>query len=251
MSTRCLPAETPGAQGLAGFPRGPPSTLPSTHFFAPILEAPAIAAKIFEISENVWGYDKDTKIFYVNDAYDTITESSAESIATDILDVVYFTVDSETKVLDTVFIVDKTATNPGTPSTPGTIAGTSSTSSNSDAALKAEAQGAYTFEAGTAFNGISDIAGGIENNIFFKFDTTAANQNVVLKINQSNGTNVYTEGAAPATAGGHYFYVQVTGSALNNAGSGSLKNTALTSGNYTWSITSSGATLVSGTFSIA
>ena len=198
-----------------------------------------------------WAYDKDTKIFYVNDAYDTITESSAESIATDILDVVYFTVDSETKVLDTVFIVDKTATNPGTPSTPGTIAGTSSTSSNSDAALKAEAQGAYTFEAGTAFNGISDIAGGIENNIFFKFDTTAANQNVVLKINQSNGTNVYTEGAAPATAGGHYFYVQVTGSALNNAGSGSLKNTALTSGNYTWSITSSGATLVSGTFSIA
>ena len=57
MSTQCLPAETPGAQGLAGFPRGPPSTLPSTHFFAPIPETPAIAAKIFEISENIWGYD--------------------------------------------------------------------------------------------------------------------------------------------------------------------------------------------------
>ena len=57
MSTRWLPAETPGAQGLAGFPRGSPSTLPSTHFFAPIPETPAIAAKIFEISENVWGYD--------------------------------------------------------------------------------------------------------------------------------------------------------------------------------------------------
>ena len=60
MSTRCLPAETPGAQGLAGFPRGSPSTLPSTHFFAPILETPEIAAKIFEISENIWGYDIDT-----------------------------------------------------------------------------------------------------------------------------------------------------------------------------------------------
>ena len=57
MSTRCLPAETPGAQGFAGFPRGSPSTLPSTQFFAPIPEAPAISAKIFEISENVWGYD--------------------------------------------------------------------------------------------------------------------------------------------------------------------------------------------------
>ena len=57
MSTRCLPAETPGAQGLAGFPRRRPSTLPSTHFFTPILEAPAIAAKFFEISENIWGYD--------------------------------------------------------------------------------------------------------------------------------------------------------------------------------------------------
>ena len=57
MSTRCLPAETPGAQGLAGFPERPPSTLPSTHFFAPIPETPAIAAKIFEISPNVWGYD--------------------------------------------------------------------------------------------------------------------------------------------------------------------------------------------------
>ena len=53
MSTRCLPAETPGAQGLAGFPRGSPSTLPSTQFFTLILETPAIAAKIFEISENV------------------------------------------------------------------------------------------------------------------------------------------------------------------------------------------------------
>ena len=60
MSTRCLPAETPGAQGLAGFPRRPPSTLPSTQFFTPILETPAIAAKIFEISQNVWGYDIDT-----------------------------------------------------------------------------------------------------------------------------------------------------------------------------------------------
>ena len=29
----------------------------STHFFAPIPETPAIAAKIFEIFENVWGYD--------------------------------------------------------------------------------------------------------------------------------------------------------------------------------------------------
>ena len=57
MSTRWLPAETPGAQGLAGFPRGSPSTLPSTHFFAPIPETPAIAAKFFEISENIWGYD--------------------------------------------------------------------------------------------------------------------------------------------------------------------------------------------------
>ena len=57
MSTRCLPAETPGAQGFAGFPRGSPSTLPSTQLFAPIPEAPAIAAKFFEISENIWGYD--------------------------------------------------------------------------------------------------------------------------------------------------------------------------------------------------
>ena len=31
-----------------------PSVYP---FFAPILEAPAIAAKIFEIPKNVWGYD--------------------------------------------------------------------------------------------------------------------------------------------------------------------------------------------------
>ena len=29
-------------------------------FFTPIPETPAIAAKIFEISENVWGYDIDT-----------------------------------------------------------------------------------------------------------------------------------------------------------------------------------------------
>ena len=57
MSTRCRPAETPGAQRFAGFPIGSPSTLPSTHFFAPILETPAITAKNFEISENVWGYD--------------------------------------------------------------------------------------------------------------------------------------------------------------------------------------------------
>ena len=57
MSTQWLPAETPGAQGLAGFPERPPSTLSSTHFFTPIPETPAIASKFFEISQNVWGYD--------------------------------------------------------------------------------------------------------------------------------------------------------------------------------------------------
>ena len=55
MSTQCLPTETPGAQGLAGFPRGLPSTFPSTHFFTPIPETPAISAKIFEISQKCMG----------------------------------------------------------------------------------------------------------------------------------------------------------------------------------------------------
>ena len=57
MATQWLPAETPGAQGLAGFPERPPSTLSSTHFFTPLPETPAISAKFLEISENVWGYD--------------------------------------------------------------------------------------------------------------------------------------------------------------------------------------------------
>ena len=111
------------------------------------------------------------------------------------------------------------------------------------------------FPSDATITGISDVNGGIENNIFFKFATKEAEQTAALEIKNSDGDTVYLESAGGSGSsfakGGHFFYVQVVGEGLANRGDGSMKNTALETGTYSWTVSVDGDVTVSGEFTIA
>ena len=100
--------------------------------------------------------------------------------------------------------------------------------------------GAYMFPAAAA--GGSDAAdtgklwiGGTANdNRIFKFNNTAE-QDVTLKIYAEDGELLYWETVEDMAAGNQFFYVQVTGTAVNS-GEGPMKTGNLTDGNYTWTV---------------
>ena len=129
---------------------------------------------------------------------------------------------------------------------------TAGSSVNSDSALKGQRDGVYTFASGASLDGVSDINGGIENNLFFKF-TTGDNAYATLVIYNEDGDSVYEEGASFTGAGGHYFYVQVLdpeNGGVDNAGTGSLETKPLTVGTYTYEIYSGNDTLLEGEFDV-
>ena len=193
--------------------------------------------------------DEKAKIFY-EDKDGNIAESSYKNIALDENDLVYAIID-DYMVTNLVVCGRETIKDDGDDTTV-VIKGTKSTIANTDALLKTVENGAYTFAAGTTFTGISDIRGGIENNIFFKFATKTAAQTATLVIKDSKGNDVYLESASITTAGGHFFYVQVIGEEpLANAGAGSLKTQALKTGVYSWTISVDGDVTISGEFTIA
>ena len=105
-----------------------------------------------------------------------------------------------------------------------------------DAQIKKLADGAYVMPTG---HGLNDVHGGETNNRIFKFTTQTA-EKAILKIMASDGHVVYTEevpgGTETFAAGPHYFYVQVTGEDLGNAGTGTMQNTALIPGTYTYTV---------------
>ena len=119
--------------------------------------------------------------------------------------------------------------------------------------LKTMANGAYVLsEKPTDIAG--DLGGEAKDNLFFKFITSKDSENVALKIVDNTGSKtMYYESASFDKAGGHFFYVQVIGSGINNASKGyPMTAKALDTGSYTWSVVSSttGETLASGSFSI-
>ena len=193
--------------------------------------------------------DEKAKIFY-EDKDGNIAESSYKNIALDENDLVYAIIDDY--MVTNLVVCGRETIKDGDDDTTVAIKGTKSTIANTDALLKTVENGAYTFAAGTTFTGISDIRGGIENNIFFKFATKTAAQTATLVIKDSKGNDVYLESASITTAGGHFFYVQVIGEEpLANAGAGSLKTQALKTGVYSWTISVDGDVTVSGEFTIA
>ena len=126
---------------------------------------------------------------------------------------------------------------------------TASDSVNSDTALKNQRDGAYIFAEGSSLSGVDDIRGGIENNMFFKF-VTEGNSYATLVIYDDDGDKVYEEGYSFTGAGGHFFYVQVLGEDLLNAGSGDMATKPLTVGTYRYEIFSGNNTLLTGEFDI-
>ena len=194
----------------------------------------------------------DAKIFYVN-SDDEASESSYKAIAKDEKAKVYAYV--EDYMVQTLIVYEQDDNTGSTGEEAAVIKGTKSTIANTDALLKTVENGAYTFAAGTTFTGITDIRGGIENNIFFKFATKADGQTATLVIKDSKGNDVYLEsaGGTPTFAkGGHFFYVQVIGEEpLANAGAGYMVDKALKTGVYSWTISVDGDVTVSGEFTIA
>ena len=126
------------------------------------------------------------------------------------------------------------------------IEGTKTTDVTTAVELKQENAGAYT----VSETDVTDIAGDIDENIFFVFRTAENNQVAVLRIYNADGERVYNEVATMATAGGHFFYVQVIGEIVGNAGSGALKTDPLTVGEYTWEVLVEGESAANGTFVI-
>ena len=118
--------------------------------------------------------------------------------------------------------------------------------------LKTMANGAYVLsEKPTDI--ASDLGGEAKDNLFFKFITSKDSENVALKIVDNTGKTMYYESASFDKAGGHFFYVQVIGSGINNTNKNyPMSDKALDTGSYTWSVVSSttGETLASGSFSI-
>ena len=82
-----------------------------------------------------------------------------------------------------------------------------------------------------------NIHGTAAQNRIFKFETTTDQDKVTLTIYAADGTVMYTEKeAGPFAVGPHFFYVQVTGNELANAGTGPMKTNGLEEGTYTWTV---------------
>ena len=193
----------------------------------------------------------DADIYYVN-TDNEISVASYKEITPDTNDEVYAVIDDY--MIQTLVIYQKDDSDNGDDDdTTSVIKGTKSTIANTAALLKTVENGAYTFAEKTTFTGISDINGGIQNNIFFKFATKDDDQTATLVIKDSKGNDVYLESAGGSgfAKGGHFFYVQVIGENLGNAGAGSMKDTALETGTYSWTVSVDGDVTVSGEFTIA
>ena len=64
-----------------------------------------------------WAYTDETEVYYVSEDYKVITDIGVNGINTDLNDVVFYSVDTDTKTLDTVIIFE---VEDGTPVTPPT-----------------------------------------------------------------------------------------------------------------------------------
>lgn len=195
----------------------------------------------------------DADIYYVN-TDNEISVASYKEITPDTNDEVYAVIDDY--MIQTLVIYQKDDSDNGDDDdTTSVIKGTKSTIARSAASLKTVANGAYTFPSNATISDINDINGGIQNNIFFKFATKEAEQTAALEIKNSDGDTVYLESAGGSGSsfakGGHFFYVQVVGEGLANRGDGSMKNTALETGTYSWTVSVDGDVTVSGEFTIA
>ena len=167
-----------------------------------------------------------------------LTESPAVENASfkvgDTVTIVYKTV-SGLQVADAVYITSHS----------GALTPSKTISNASD--LKAERDGVYVLSAKPS-DISGDIAGNIEDNLFFKYTAKTASTVVTLIIDNEA---TYKETFTPTDTAGHFFYVQVTGTIVGNAGTGTLKTTALPTGTHTYTIKdANGVLLMGGSFVI-
>ncbi len=128
-------------------------------------------------------------------------------------------------------------TNPNLAAAP---IGNKTDSNTYDQLIKDLPDGAYVMPDAVTGDGSDlkdDIHGTAAQNRIFKFETTTDQDKVTLTIYAADGTVMYTEKeAGPFAVGPHFFYVQVTGNDLANAGTGPMETTGLEEGTYTWTV---------------
>ena len=207
--------------------------------------------------ENAWyAYASDVTVYKIEDG--EFVKSSIGAVRDDEDDeVIAIFEDGEVTYLFITVVDDEDDGKVETDETGSKISGTTvadKTITSADT-LKMQANGVYTFEKETTLSGVEDIRGGIENNMFFKFVTTEADDYVTLTIYNASGKTVYREGSTFKAVGPHFFYVQVLqsedGDAPINAGTGDMKNNPLTVGTYDYTVTSNdGTVLLRGDFKI-
>ena len=174
-----------------------------------------------------------------------LTESPAVENASfkvgDTVTIVYKTV-SGLQVADAVYITSRP--NIAT----STVTSHTNTAATGSADIKLLSDGVYKLDTAITSGDLNGTIGGnITDNLFFKF-TSVDTAAVTLTI---DSTSVYTETTGSFAPGAHFFYVQVTGTISGNAGTGTLKNTALSSGVHTYSIVDAkGTVLMAGSFTI-
>ena len=174
-----------------------------------------------------------------------LTESPAVENASfkvgDTVTIVYKTV-SGLQVADAVYITSRP--NIAT----STVTSHTNTATTGSADIKLLSDGVYKLDTAITSGDLNGTIGGnITDNLFFKF-TSVDTAAVTLTI---DSTSVYTETTGSFAPGAHFFYVQVTGTISGNAGTGTLKNTALSTGVHTYSIVdANGNVLMAGSFTI-
>ena len=121
-----------------------------------------------------------------------------------------------------------------------------------DAKLKALADGVY-IPTDTMFAPTADgVSGEAKDNIIFKFTGTG---DFTLKIKNSKNVEVYSEDSGNLTAeGGHYFYITLNPVNTNKGtekGTWASPVTEAPAGDYTFTITQSNTTVLTGSFTVA
>ena len=181
-----------------------------------------------------WGFDQDVMGFMVDK--DDVARGYAESK-------VLWYADAAGTILmgESVIRIDLSNLNGGKAGA-AIGAGVTNTTTTSSTDPKTLAPGAHVLSTAPSSQS-GNIGGNISDNIFFPYKSNDATTQkaATLTITASDGTVMYTESFTPSSSGaadaGHYFFVQVIGTGINNQTKNlPMSDKPLPAGTYTWTI---------------
>ena len=219
-----------------------------------------------KIGGAILSVDKNVNVYYVDEDGNITELADVMAVVSDSNDTVLYTMEDGdvTNIFIQEIANDKIVDDDDVVTISGDFT-VGTTAQNSVVGLKAAADGAYVFPAGTdigTVNGADAAPEYASLYMFFKFNLTETSD-VVLTIVSDTG-KYYQETANGVTAGDHYFNICVAPATCNAAadlyttssGSTTINTTFVYNqdwpdGSYTYNVKVGGTTLISGTFEIA